>query len=287
MFAAQTTILPMNILFSTYQFNKIGNKIAIPFAVSEYWRLIHIQSEASYIYWDGNMIEVKQPGAYLVPKGVYMGVISQDVCKINSYEFSPIPGAISSILQFYLSCCKPNSVLSFDSIIHLELYAKIDMLNRYFENPYRAKQSLQASEYFMSALSLFQDLFLKEILPPTMTIADKQRLNSFLSLVENYFDVQHDVAFYADIMNEPYNNIEDATIKIFNVNPEAIIQIRAIRQSVRLILSQKKSMTSVAQQLNYNLIEWKQLFKKINGLQPDKYLFKCSPELIKSAYALA
>ncbi len=277
----------MNILFTTNQFNRIGNKIAIPFDVSDHWRLIHIQSESSYIYWDGNMIEVKQPGVYLVPKGVYMGVISQDVCKVNSYEFSPIPGAISSVVQFYLSCCKPNSVLSFDSMTHLELYARVDMLNRYFENPHRAKQSLQASEYFNACLSLFQNLLLKEILPPTMTVADKQRLSSFLTLVESYFEMKHDVVFYADMMNESYADLEESTVKSFNVNPEAIIQIRAIRQSVRLMLSKKQSMNAVAQKLNYSLIEWKQLFKKINGLQPDKYLFKCSPELIKSAYSLA
>ena len=276
----------MNIHFSTKQYAHSGNKMPIPFEVCKFWRLIYIQSEATYIYWDGNMIEVKQPGIYLIPKGVYLGIISQDAAKISSYEFAPIPGAISPIIQFYLSCCKPNSVLTFDNSVHIELYARVDMLNRYFENPQRAKQSLQASEYFMACLKTFQELLLKELLPPSMTVMDIHRLAEFLKLVENYFGMKHDVTFYADMMNETYLDLEESTMQSFQISPEGLIQIRAIRQSVRILLSQKQSMLKVATQLNFNILEWKQLFKKINGLQPDKYIFKCSPEIIKHAYAL-
>ena len=177
--------------------------------------------------------------------------------------------------------------MSFDSFSQVELYARIDMLNRYFENPHRAKQSLQASEYFVSSLNLFQELLLKSIVPPSLTIADRQRLSSFLGMVENFFAQQHDIVFYSDLLNEEYSNLEDTTLKSFDINPEGVIQLRAIRQSVRMLLSQKATINSVAAKLNFNVLEWKQLFKKINGLPPDKYIFKCSPEIIKHAYALA
>jgi AraC-like DNA-binding protein len=196
-----------------------------------------------------------------------------------------MPGVISPLIQFYLTCCTAKNLITFDAN-QLELYSSMNVLNRYFENPARAKQSVEAKLLFNDCIAVFQKILTAEIIPIQLSMEETFQLNHFLSLVENYYTLDKDWNFYAELMNSDLKKLETSTIKTFKNSPDHLIELRRIRQSCRILLNDKPTLSKVAKSMNYTILEWKKLFQEINGLKPEKFIVKCSPENIKFAYSI-
>ena len=100
------------------------------------------------------------------------------------------------------------------------------------------------------------------------------QLNRFETLVNKYFKDHKSLIFYADKMNISLKQLSYLCKKVIDKTPSEILLDRIILEAKRLVIHTDMSISSIADELNYNDNSYFiRFFKKVCNLTPEQYRY--------------
>lgn len=98
------------------------------------------------------------------------------------------------------------------------------------------------------------------------------KMDSFESLIDTYFKTERSPSFYASKMNITLKHLNRICKSILNKTATELITERVILEAKRLLINQNKSISQIADELNFeNYSYFAKLFKKENGISPSDF----------------
>ena len=96
-------------------------------------------------------------------------------------------------------------------------------------------------------------------------------LRQFNVLVEDHFKTEHQVSYYAEMMNKSPKTLSN-TFRSYQVSPLQIIQNRIVLEAKRLLTYTNKSLKEIGYDLGFeDASNFSRIFKKNQGLSPSDY----------------
>lgn len=100
------------------------------------------------------------------------------------------------------------------------------------------------------------------------------QLNRFETLVNKYFKEHKSLVFYADKMNISLKQLSYLCKKVIDKTPSEILLDRIILEAKRLVIHTDISISSIADELNYNDSSYFiRFFKKVCNVTPEQYRY--------------
>jgi AraC-like DNA-binding protein len=100
------------------------------------------------------------------------------------------------------------------------------------------------------------------------------QLNRFETLVNKHFKEHKSLIFYADIISISLKQLSYLCKKVINKTPSEIILDRVILEAKRLVIHTDMSISSIANELNYNDNSYFiRFFKKVCNVTPEQYRY--------------
>ena len=98
------------------------------------------------------------------------------------------------------------------------------------------------------------------------------KINQFEKLIDIYFKSEKSPSFYASKMSITLKHLNRICKTILNKTATELITERVILEAKRLLINQKKSISQIADELNYeNYSYFAKLFKKETGNSPSEF----------------
>lgn len=98
------------------------------------------------------------------------------------------------------------------------------------------------------------------------------KMDAFEKLIDMHFKIERSPSFYASKMSITLKHLNRICKSILNKTATEIITERVILEAKRLLINQKKSISQVADELNFeNYSYFAKLFKKENGISPSDF----------------
>ncbi|WP_395063398.1 AraC family transcriptional regulator [Flavobacterium sp.] len=98
------------------------------------------------------------------------------------------------------------------------------------------------------------------------------KINQFEKLIETFFRTEKSPSFYASKMSITLKHLNRICKSILNKTATQLITERVILEAKRLLIDQNKSISQIADELNFeNYSYFAKLFKKENGISPSDF----------------
>lgn len=100
----------------------------------------------------------------------------------------------------------------------------------------------------------------------------KELYNSFMQLVTNHANVNHDVRFYADSLNITPRYLSQITMAVSGKTPKSLIADVVVCDAMTLLSSTTKSIQEIAFQLGFSSqAQFTKVFKRVRHVSPKEY----------------
>ena len=249
--------------------------------------MIYLQNGQGELRIDGKTIRMDAPKIIIITPG-----------QISNFNISrKSDGTMLTFDERFFSLRYNNNVLQkfsflkqkFDSFIRLDTAQarKLGTLFSFLNEENEGNQAYQINvlrSYLNIILFEYEKLYCQrhqtsmDQMKPGSTDHLSERIQAFEKLIEQYFQTEHSVAFYAAALNVTGNYLNKVCKKVRSITAGEIIRRRILIEAQRLLLHTHFSIKEIAVQLGFeNSSYFDTFFKRYTHQTPEA--FRKSPEI--------
>lgn len=162
---------------------------------------------------------------------------------------------------------QPELFFEEEELLEIEVYFKLMKLE---SESGKAKQK----DKILNLLDIINIEISRKYLPENKhkTPIYNHKINLFEKLIDIHFKTEKSPSFYASKMSITLKHLNRICKLILNKTATQLITERVILEAKRLLIDQNKSISQIADQLNFeNYSYFAKLFKKENGISPSDF----------------